>query len=188
VTGYRAGGRRRVDRVLDPALLEGLTSLAEDDLTARLEEAQAEENELSYVRRLLQGRLDILRAERDRRAAGEVPDAKAVHSDEDLVASLSRVLVDDTRGVSTATGPVEVVAPPMGQRRRAPERAIDDIHLSQPAGLDDDGLAEGMSRLQEIEAGVSRTRRELHRVLDAMTAEVERRISDGALVPDQPLP
>jgi hypothetical protein len=56
------GGQRRIDRVLDPRFTDRVDQLGLAELRARREEA-----EVSYLRRLLQGRLDILRAELARR-------------------------------------------------------------------------------------------------------------------------
>ena len=63
------GGHRRIDRVLDPGFTEGVERLPLPELRARREEAEAEEADVSYLRRLLQGRLNILRAELVRRPA-----------------------------------------------------------------------------------------------------------------------
>ncbi len=46
-------------------------SLSDDALKALIEELEREENEVSYRRRLLQGRIDILRAERTARLKGQ---------------------------------------------------------------------------------------------------------------------
>ena len=50
--------------------LPDLGSLSDDDLKTLIERLQGEENEVSYRRRLLQGRIDILRAERTARMKG----------------------------------------------------------------------------------------------------------------------
>jgi len=50
--------------------LPDLGSLSDDDLKELIERLEAEENEVSYRRRLLQGRIDILRAERTARLKG----------------------------------------------------------------------------------------------------------------------
>jgi hypothetical protein len=47
--------------------LPDLATLSDDDLKSLIEELEAEEDEVSYRRRLLQGRIDILRAERTAR-------------------------------------------------------------------------------------------------------------------------
>src|SRR4051794_5522737 len=60
---FMAGGRRRVDRGLAPHFLVGVSELGLDEIRSRRADAEQEEGDLSYARRLLQGRLDILRAE-----------------------------------------------------------------------------------------------------------------------------
>ena len=51
--------------------LPDLATLSDDDLKSLIEELEQEENEVSYRRRLLQGRIDILRAERTARLKGK---------------------------------------------------------------------------------------------------------------------
>ena len=50
--------------------LPDLGTLSDHDLKELIEKLEAEENEVSYRRRLLQGRIDILRAERTARLKG----------------------------------------------------------------------------------------------------------------------
>jgi hypothetical protein len=51
-------------------LLPDFGSLSDDDLKALIDRLEAEENDVSYRRRLLQGWIDILRAERTARIQG----------------------------------------------------------------------------------------------------------------------
>jgi len=51
--------------------LPDLGTLSDEDLKALIVELEQEENEVSYRRRLLQGRIDILRAERTARLKGK---------------------------------------------------------------------------------------------------------------------
>src|SRR3954468_24512252 len=67
---HRAEGRRRIDRVLAPSFVEGLDGLDVSELKQRRDEALAEREYLSLLRRLVHGRLDILRAESVRRSEG----------------------------------------------------------------------------------------------------------------------
>jgi hypothetical protein len=76
--------QRRLDRVLDPSYLDGLADRPVDEVSAMKTECTELETEVSFIRRLAQGRIDILDAERDRRASGG--------SLEDLIASLSKIL------------------------------------------------------------------------------------------------
>ena len=96
------GGHRRIDRVLDPGFTEEVERLGLPELRARREEAEAEEADVSYLRRLLQGRLDILRAELVRRSAGGTHDVAG------LLAGLPSILTDDAPAPS---------APSRGSRR-----------------------------------------------------------------------
>jgi hypothetical protein len=61
---------RRIDRVRDPAFVEGLGDLSLDDLRERRDECMAEREYLSLLRRLLQGRAEILQAELEGRGEG----------------------------------------------------------------------------------------------------------------------
>ena len=109
------GGQRRIDRVLDPRFTDGVERLDLAELRARREEAEAEEADVSYLRRLLQGRLDILRAELERRSAGGDQDVAA------LLAGLPAILSDDAPGTFSAVPRVQV--PSRGRRAPAPGRA-----------------------------------------------------------------
>ena len=51
--------------------LPDLATLSDDDLKQLIEELEQEENDVSFRRRLLQGRIDILRAERTARLKGK---------------------------------------------------------------------------------------------------------------------
>jgi len=51
--------------------LPDLASLSDEDLKSLIEKLTQEENEVSFRRRLLQGRIDILRAERTARLKGK---------------------------------------------------------------------------------------------------------------------
>jgi hypothetical protein len=88
------GGQRRIDRVLDPGFTDGVDQLGLPELRARREEAESEEADVSCLWRLLQGRLDILRAELVRRSAGGDQDVGG------LLAGLPAILTDDSPGSS----------------------------------------------------------------------------------------
>ena len=81
-------GNRRIDKVLDPEFVDGLGQISLDELRERRKEAEQEETDLSYMRRLLQGRLDILRAELARRAG----------DGSDLMDALPQILADEPSG------------------------------------------------------------------------------------------
>ena len=60
--------RRHGENEVEP--LPDLGTLSDDDLKALIERLSEEENQVSYRRRLWQGRIDILRAERTARLKG----------------------------------------------------------------------------------------------------------------------
>jgi hypothetical protein len=179
VTEFLPGGRRRIDRVLAPGFVDGINGLDLEELRVRRADADQEEVDLSYARRLLQGRLDILRAEQDARR-GDGPLRVPPRSDVEIVAALSRILADDgarqTRGLGkhTSASPSRV-----GEHRREAERAVADVGGSDLAALDDVQLAEAIANLADIEARVSRSRRQVQGVVDVLTEEIARRYAAG---------
>ena len=52
--------RRRIDIVLEPEYLQGLDGLDLDELRRRRHTAEDVESQISYYRRLLHGRMDLL--------------------------------------------------------------------------------------------------------------------------------
>jgi anti-sigma-K factor RsiG len=175
MTEFVAGGRRRIDRVLAPGYLDGIDSLALDEIRVRRAEADQEEVDLSYARRLMQGRIDILKAEQQRRLGGMPAPVLGSRTDEAIVEALKRILADDRRtdhgmGRHMTSSPSRV-----GEHRREAERAVADVGGSDLAALDDLKLDEAISGLSEIETRVSRSRRGVQQVVDALTAEVARR-------------
>src|SRR5881296_4261000 len=60
----------RNDRVLDPSFVEDLQQLPLEEVRRRRDDALAEREYQSYLRRLIQVRMDIVRAELARRTEG----------------------------------------------------------------------------------------------------------------------
>ncbi len=159
----------QIDRFLQPEYLHGLDTRAADAVRAMRDECAGIENAVSYLRRLAQGRIEILEAERARRARGG--------SVEELVADLPRILGADT-GRSSATttrmtvsdSPAIDLSWPDGR-----ERMVDDSTLANLASLDDTELDSTIDRLREFEQELSSTRHELHTVLDSLEHEIAAR-------------
>lgn len=174
---YRHGGRRRIDRVLDPEFSTALPELDDATLRSRRDDAQQEEVDLSYLRRLLHGRLDLLEDERKHRTGDRPAPVKgAARSDAELAEALSKILADDhptTRGSGRflSTGPSRV-----GEHRREVELAVDDLDIARPSDLPDASLGEAIARLRELEGRVSHVRREVQDVEQLLTDELGRRL------------
>ncbi|MGR6999697.1 RsiG family protein [Yinghuangia aomiensis] len=136
-------------------------------------EAQLEESDLSYLRRLLQGRIDILRAESARRrdpAAGG-PGA----GDGAVVGNPVR----DARAARGGARHVTVHPPGTSRYRQRIERVLADVEWSDLPALDDAGLLAALDRLTGYEHEVSSRRQELQRVADQCGAEIARRYREG---------
>ena len=88
LTSDLVAGHRRIDRVLSHGYLEGLADLPLDEVRQLRHEAEQEEADLSYVRRLLQGRVDIIKAELARRR-GEFGESGSI------IDQLPRILADE---------------------------------------------------------------------------------------------
>jgi hypothetical protein len=179
VTEFLAGGRRRIDRVLAPGYVDGVETLDLEELRVRRADADQEEVDLSYARRLLQGRLDILRAEQAGRR-GDGPAVVQQRSDAEIVAALSRILGDEQRQTRGLGRHVSGATPSrVGEHRREAERAVADVGGSDPRALSDVQLAEAVANLADIEARVSRSRRQVQSVVDLLTEEIARRYQAG---------
>jgi hypothetical protein len=166
------GGQRRIDRVLAEGFLDKLGEISLDELREMRTEAEQEETDLSYLRRLLQGRLDILRAELARRAGGE--------GSASLIDLLPGILADDAGqsaphglGRHTATEPYRA-----DMHRRYVEALVADVKFSDPTGHDDESLAQALAVLEREEATVSANRRAVQEVMDKCSAEITRRYRD----------
>ena len=181
MTDYRVDGRRRLDRVLNPSFTQGLAALSNDELHDRREDARLEEREVSYLRRLLQGRLDLLRADLERRRGGR--EVARSRSNGELVDDLSSAMAE-RHAAAPSRHLVDVEPPDQVQRRRAAEVAVDDVRLSDPAALSDAALEEVVAHLDALERRASATRKAVISVLDTLNTEVQRRVVEGQYPPD----
>ncbi len=164
-------GNRRIDRVLAEDYLDGLREMPLPHLRELRTEAEQEEVDLSYIRRMIQGRLDILRAELNRRDGT---------GSQDLVQGLAAILADEPRSPARGLGRHTTVEPSRADsHRRYVEALVADVDLSDVGARSTDELAHAMRTLSEEEQGVSGKRREVQTVMDACSAEITRRYRDG---------
>ena len=170
------GGHRRIDRVLDPGFTEEVERLGLPELRARRDEAEAEEADVSYLRRLLQGRLDILRAELERRSAGGDQDVAALLAG--LLAGLPAILSDDAPGTFSAVPRVQLPSR-AGEHRRRVERLVSDETIARLPELDVEEVTRAVEVLGHEEEKVSTHRRAVQRVVDLLRGELARRYRDG---------
>src|SRR5688572_29148985 len=169
-TGTPAGQQRRLDRVLDPVYLEGLANRDVAELHEMKTECVELETEASFVRRLAQGRIDILDAEIRRRETGRSLD--------ELISNLSQILADSGPRPAPAQAHLpQMLAPsPEIQWTRGLETLVGDATLARLPDLSDDELADVRRQLGELEAEVSNVRKSLHEVLHQLEMELAQRI------------
>ncbi len=168
------GGKRRIDRVLEPWFAADVDRLELEDLRRRRGEAEAEEEGISYLRRVLQGRIDILRAELLRRTEG----AGGERGVAGLVAGLPGIL-SDARPGSFTTIPKIRMHLPNGKHRRRLERLVSDETIARLPELDVAELTRAVELLSREEELVSADRRAVQRVVDLLRGELARRYRDG---------
>jgi hypothetical protein len=170
------GDHRRIDRIRRPEFVHGLPDLSLDELRRRRDDCFAEREYLSFLRRLVQGRAEILRAEIECRGEGGETSG--------LVDRLAAILSADAQGPSRGEA-VRVGIPDeeMLSARRRVERLVADAGLSDPGALDDDRLAEAVEILASEERELSQTRRTVLKVMDVLQEELRRRYrEDPSLV------
>ena len=157
--------RRTIDIVLEPEYLADIAAADLDDLRQRREAAEDVESQISYYRRLLHGRVDLLNFELRRRSGQE---------ERSLIEALPEILASGmTFGNEPNLRHLDTMPPlPPSTGRRLIDRIMDDGILTQLPELTDEELSEAIDRVQEVEAELSAQRRQLHGVIDALQDEI----------------
>jgi len=164
------GGRRRIDRVLAPGYLDGISERSLPEVRSLRNDAAQEETDLSYLRRLLHARIDIVRAERRRRAEGGGP----------VVEDLAAILSDPARPAPAGAGRLQRLEPTRAEsHRRYIEALVADVDLSDVSALSDDTLAEALAAYENEERSVSKCRRDVQAVMDRLNGEIAARYRAG---------
>lgn len=165
------------EQLLSEDTLQRLDSLDTDELRRARAACEAAEEGISYARRLLQGRLDILRARLDER---DEPEAGR------LLAELPALLADDGHVADPAQARATRVRVPAGAERYSDliDAVIteDDLPTLEGDDLQREELA-GVERVTEaltaVERELSARRRALFTRIDALRAELVARYKDG---------
>lgn len=167
------------DERFDQRMASRVTTLLDDDRLARVDDLdvatlralradlELEEHRVSYARRILQGRIDVLRAEAEDRENG---------TSIGVLERLTHVLADHGErrfDPATARPPATIETDDIG----------DDVEVDGPAdvgALDDEGLRELAARYAEQEGTLSGLRRRLFDAIDRVQAEIADRYRDGS--------
>lgn len=158
--------RRRIDQVLEEgfASVDGLDI---EEVRARRQLSHDVENELSYYRRLLHGRMDLIRFEQRRRSGEE---------QRSLIEALPEILADEPaatpgRGRHIATDLPTL--PEVGKRNI--DHILDDDVLTRLGDIADADLAAALEAVEELERHLSEQRRQVQAVEDVLADELAAR-------------
>lgn len=165
--------QRRRDRIFEASFVDDLPSITTQELRERRGICEEVEAELSFTRRLLQGKLDILRHELERRAAGGAGGMESIL--ERLPDILSDPDLPHNGGRHT-----RIIAPANADKqRRDVERLVSEGTLASVDELSTEDLSEMVERLALAEKEASETRRRVQNVMDAVHGELVRRYKEG---------
>ncbi|WP_338671907.1 AmfC protein [Streptomyces sp. SCSIO 30461] len=193
--------QRTADTLPEPKAPE-LGALGLPELRALRRDSQRDEADLSYVRRLLHGRIDILRAELARRSEVPVaapadpdsladrgpgagspsgPEAGPGHAGPDaaVVDRLSAILADPPSRRGNSARHMTMSAPRGEAYGKLAATMLAEVELSDLDARTDEELHSAMDRLAGYEQQVSRQRVELQRTVDECSAEIARRYREG---------
>ena len=173
----------RLARILAPDYATGLGDLPLDEVRRRRTECQEVELGLSYARRLVQGRLDIIHAELERRGTGSGPSDAG-----EIVDRLKEgeMLGDQARPPGFGRLPT-LMAPDEASDEFSSE--IDEVadadSLANLPELTDDVVGKLADQLTSLERSLSDRRRQVFDRIDAFQAEIVSRYKSGSADPNQ---
>jgi len=147
------------------------------DLRVIRDHYQDLENGLSYARRMVQGRLDTVTVELERRREGL--------QSEDLMHRLPEALAAHTRGPGLPR-PVRDIDPPEWADGIVFEldQILTPVDLGNIGDLSDDQLELAALKISDLERDLSAARHEMHRRIDHVQDELVGRYRSGATVDD----
>lgn len=166
--------QRAIDRILADDYLDGLGEHTTAELRRMRDECEQEESGLSYARRVVQGRLDILRAEALRRQ-----DRGADTSD--LLGRLPTILRDDARPTdpSRTRATRHLVPPHVHHHGREVDNIADEESMADLSERSIDDLRALVDRFGDVERELSRVRRTVLDRIDAIQDELIARYKAG---------
>ncbi len=165
-----------LDVLLGEDYLVGLHEMSLDEIRERRAQSWEAEDALSVLRRMVQGRLDIVHAELGRRAGGD-QGADIAH----LVEQLPEILSEGGRSAQGRGRLPTNLAPDLNYRKLTAELdRIIDVDTSGGLPHMDEQRVRGIAEaLEDLERNVSSRRRAVQERIDALQAEVVRRYKSG---------
>ena len=173
-----------LDRLVADNVSTPLAGLSVGELRQRRNDLQRTEQTLSYLRRLVQGRLDIVLDERQRRAEGA--EARDLST---LVEDLPKILAEHTAGGGRGALPdVTMPTADIDGFLVDLDHIVSADRLGRLAELSDADLDTAADALSGLEHRVSQHRRSLHNSIDSFQEEIVRRYKTGEASVDALLP
>lgn len=145
-------------------------SLSVEEIRARRTNLQTQEDAVSFVRRLAQGRLDLARDEERRRQSND----RSVNVESELAEVFGQ-----EHGGGSARPPRETNIATDHPLVVELERLCETVGFGSLRQLDVDSLRAAIEQLSSFESARSSERRALFDEIDALTAELVRRYKDG---------
>ncbi len=156
---------------------DDLSSCSLPELRGLRDGYQEVEHGFSYARRIVQGRLDTVSVELERRAEHD--------PDTDLVHRLPSALAAHTRGPGMPRPPQDLEPPAWADDIVAElDGLLRPSELSHLPDVDDARLLEAAERMGALERSLSEARQDLHRRIDRIQDELVGRYRSGASVDD----
>jgi hypothetical protein len=163
-----------LDRILTSTYLDDISSRSLSEIRAMRTECQEAEQALSYLRKLIQGRLDIVHTYLEHPGSDALRDLGA------LVNDLPGILSSSRRPSGPGHLPM-LLSPDTEEEDLTAE--LDAIlgadEIGTLADLDLDQLNSVAGQLEVIERRVSKERRALHERIDTLQAEIVSRYKTG---------
>ncbi len=171
--------RRRIDQVMDESFTLDLEDVDIDELRERRVLCDELDTELSYYRRMLHGRMDLLDFELRRRNGEET---------RTLIEALPEILADSPSG--RTSNPLDrelsLDLPELaGSGKREVDQALSDGFLTHLPATETDDLRTIREVLSETEQTVSVQRRAVYNAHDIITGEITRRYREGSTSADE---
>lgn len=158
--------RRRIDQILEPGFAEDLDSLDLAEVRRRRLLARDVENELSFYRRLLHGRMDLIRFEQRRRRGEET---------RSLIEALPHILADAPPTGHRGRHVVTDLPPLPDVGRREVDSVLGDDVLIRLDEIDDGELESALEAIGEVEAEISEQRRQVQEAEDTLASHLAAR-------------
>lgn len=163
-----------LDHVLAPGYLGDLSNRPLAEVRAMRDEVTGVEQKVSYLRRLVHGRIDIVVGELSRRADGGDPADLAT-----LVDGLKDLLAENVHAPGHARMVTRVAPPDVDAVTAELDDALGDSGVASLPDLADDELRALADRLAELNRTYSDRRKALFDRLDALGGEITRRYGSG---------